>query len=269
MTSYDDYNRIDAVRWSSLKRMSTSPLHYWHGLTTERPDAAHFRIGTAVHTFVLEPDTFTSRVVCYRDGVRRGKAWEAFKADNEGRLILSVDEYDRALGAGSAVLAHPAAGQHLAAGLREATLTWTDDATGLKCKARVDHCGSSLVDLKTTANLDGRLFAASAVRLGYLGQLAFYLDGLKANGVAVHDEPLLIAVESSKPHDVVPYRFRADVVDYGREEYQTLMVKLKGCMERNEWPGRAQDVVDFQLPNWVLAGDDGLELVIDGESVAI
>ncbi len=267
--NFDDYRAIDAVNWSSLKVIRISPKHYQHARTAGRTDAPFFRVGRACHAFILEPDDFARNYVCYSDGHRRGKAWDAFQAEHEGKTILNQDEWTRALGAATAVMDHPVARSFLAAGLREATFTWTDPDTNLVCKGRIDHAGSHLVDLKSTANLDPRMFASAAARLGYVGQVAFYLDGLRANAIAVRDEPVLIAVESSPPHDVVAYRVPVDVVEQGRAEYKQMLALLQDCRERDYWPGRSDDLVDLALPAWAVPYDDGLVLDVGGEAFGV
>ena len=252
--TYDDYRKIDAVNWSSLKSIGVSPLQYWHDLHHPRPDAAHFRIGQALHAHILEPETFASRF--WRQEKQTGKgsrlAMAAAKshASAAGVTVLSEAEYDAAFGSAAAVLANPHASALLSRGLKEAVLRWTDAETGLDCKARVDHAGKCLIDLKSAARIDPRRFASAAISLGYHCQLAFYEDGLRANGIEPADVPHLIVVESSMPHDVLVYRMPPHVIETGRHEYKTLLAKLKHCRETNHWPGRAEAPIDFVMPAW-------------------
>jgi hypothetical protein len=265
-----EYAAIPAVRWSRLKVMKISPMHYKYALEAPPPatEPPFFRIGRGVHCFVLEADTFPERFVCYR-GRRAGKAWDAFQEENACRTILNESEFDTVLGAATAVLTHPVAAEYLHAGLKEATVTWTDAETGMDCKARVDHCGERLVDLKTTANLDLRMFPAAVARLGYREQLAFYSDGLTANGLSLVGDPAIIAVESRPPFDVVVFDVSADDIEIGRKEYRRLLQHLKHCLATDTWPGRAPDPIPLVMPAWAQPYDDGLELVIGEESLRV
>lgn len=263
--TYNEYRAIDAVNWSSLKVMGVSPLQYWHELNTPREDASHFRIGLAIHAIVLEPSTVKSAFAIYEDGNRRGKKWDAFKAEHAGLHILTEPEWSAALGSAAAVMANPHASALLKRGLKEAVLQWTDEETGLACKARVDHAGRSLIDLKSSRPVSQRSFAAAAARLGYHGQFAFYEDGLRANGIEPADAPHMIVVHSEMPHDVVVYRMGPQVIDTGRQEYRALLEKLKRCRETNQWPGAAPDgPVDFVLPAWATMDDEEAALTIGG-----
>lgn len=264
--TYEEYSRIPANNWSRIKVLDVSPMQYRHELQNPPEEIGYFRVGRAIHGFILEQDTFKDRFVCYKGGVRRGKEWEAFKAQHAGRTHLNLDEWTRAIGAATALLAHPVASGYLMTGLREQALTWDDEETNLPCKGRVDHCGTHLVDIKSTATIDRRLFAAACARLGYHAQLAFYLDGLRANGVAVHPEPILIAVQSEAPHDVVTYRLPDHVVQAGREKYRRLLRLLRECLETDTWPGIApEEEVALDLPEWAYNMSDGaVELTMGG-----
>jgi exodeoxyribonuclease VIII len=251
-----DYFAIEAINWSRLKLLRLSPKHFQHALTTTREDSAPLRIGRAVHAFLLDPDEFVRSFVCYKDGIRRGRAWDDFCALHAGKTILNEAEWTQALGTATAVDQDERAHGYLAHGLKEAGMTWTDEETGLLCKARVDFAGERLVDLKSTGRIEPRQFMQQSATLGYHGQLAFYQDGLRANGIDVDPEPILIAVESVLPHDVVVSRVPEHVVQAGREEYQRLLRLYKDCTARDSWPGCGADILELTLPAWAAPLDD-------------
>lgn len=263
----EEYEGIQAVRWSTLRVLRVSPLHYRHALRSERPETAAMRIGRAIHAFILEPDTFHDRFVCYR-GQRRGKDWTGFASDHESKTILTEVEWKRAIGAGAAVHGHPCALSYLAGGVQEHVLTWTDQETGIACKGRVDSAGEWLVDLKTTTVIEPRRFGSHAARLGVHGQLSFYLDGCRANDILVRDEPRIVVVQSEPPHDVVVYRVSRHVVDAGRDLYRELLGELKECRESGAWPGVSPDEIELIPPDWIYQ-DEPLELTIGGEAMEL
>lgn len=267
--SYADYSKIDAINWSRLKVIGVSPLQFIWERDNPRPETGYLRIGRAVHAYLLEPATFKERFAKF-DGTRRGKAWDATKAHAEsgGITLLSEDEFAAAIGCAAAVLANPHASEILKRGLKEATFTWKDEVTGLECKGRIDHVGKHLVDLKTAARMNQRVFASAAARLGYHSQLAFYRDGLEANGLDVSGDPFLIAVQSEMPHDVITYRLPPPVIEAGRTEYRRLLEKLAECRRTNQWPGAAPDgPVSFELPAWAYLDDEALELTMGGVAI--
>jgi len=261
-----EYAAIDAINWSRLKAIAVSPLQFQYEQMNPRDEAGFLRIGRAVHAHILEPLTFRDRFVVHQ-GTRRGKAWDAIEshARAAGVTVLSEDEAEAAFGAAAAVLANPYAAEYLARGFKEAAFTWTDEETGLACKGRTDHAGRHLVEIKTAARMARRVFAAAAARLGYHSQLAYYHDGLAANGITVDAEPIIIAVQSEMPHDVVVYKLPPHVIEAGRSEYRRLLRLLKECRETNTWPGAAPDgPVTFELPAWATMDDEEVALTMGG-----
>lgn len=266
-----EYNAIDAVRSSELVELAKSPKHYAHRKTSPLADTPEFRIGRAVHCYVLEPHAFDQRFVCYREDKAKGEGsrtrWQNFKAEAEatGKTILDVAEHDRAIGAATALLSHPVASQYLLGGLKEHTLTWTDKATGLRCKARIDQAARHLTEVKTARYVDHRRFAAAVASLGYHVRLAMYLDGARQNKLKLDPDPIVLAVESLPPFDVACYRLGPFVMDEGRAEYRRLLGLLKSCLDSNVWPGVCpDDVIDLELPVWAQREEEDVELVLPG-----
>ena len=264
--SFQEYSSVRAVNWSCLKEMSRSPLHYAHRLTRPRDDTPAMRFGRACHTAVLEPDRFPLEYVVF-DGARRaGKEWDAFAAVNSARTILKADEYQTALALRDAVHAHPVAGQLLASGLPELSLQWTDAATGLPCKARIDWWDDStlaLTDLKTTKDVQARVFGHLAARLGYHGQVAFYRAGVKAV-YGCEATVRIVAAEAEAPHDVAVFGIDDDCLYAGEEEVKRLLQLVAECRESGVWPGRYPEEVPLELPTWVFPDDETSGLMVAG-----
>jgi hypothetical protein len=211
------------------------------------------RLGRAVHTSVLEPDAFALTHTVWRGGVRRGKEWDAFTAANDDKDILTEDEYARCVAIRDAVRANPAAASLLKGAETEVTLTWTDTATGIACKARADIITRDgiVADLKTTTDIEPRAFSRTVANYKYHSQLAHYMNGVAARDGMVAGA-VLIAVESEGPFDVCCYELDEDAVWVGQEEVAELLAKLKQCQETDSWPGRFDGVVPLALPAWCL-----------------
>jgi exodeoxyribonuclease VIII len=269
--TFATYAMVDGVNWSTLKHMARSPLHYQHALAVEREDNTAMAMGRATHTAVLEPHRLATDYAVF-DGERRaGKAWEAFKEENAGRTILKREEYDRCLAMRDAVRGHALASAYLERGQGEKTITWTDPATKVVCKARLDWVAESIaavVDLKTTGNVDAEKFQRLAYGMGYFTQLAWYRDGLAyATGQVLPG--VLIAVEAKAPHDVLVSEIDEDSMYAGTEQYQDLLRKVVACRESGVWPGRYPDKQMLRMPSWAFEDEEdatGLDLVIHGHN---
>lgn len=265
--SFDDYCAIDAVNWSSLKHLSPkhggSPLRYQHALKTESADTAARALGRAAHTLTFEPDRFDLDYAVWTEGDRRGKAWLDFKAANGDRTILKADEADTARAIADAVRSSPAVAPYLDGGEYERTVLWHDPTTGLKCKARLDWINPrrrALVDLKTTVSIEARRFGLIAARLGYPCQVAHYFEAC-VNGLGwTPDECVIVAVESSAPHDVGVFVLDDDALTYGSEIVAELLSELAARRKSGRWPGLYRDEPQrLELPAYLFEDDGDLE----------
>jgi hypothetical protein len=252
--SFEEYMALDAVNWSSLKHLRVSPKHYRHALKHQRKDTAALKLGRAVHTAVFESDRLVRDYVLWDGGDRRGKAWTDFKAVNEGqfgRTILKVEEYERACAIRDAVRAHPLVPPLLAGGQAEHAIQWTDEKSGLACKARLDMLSPlAVLDLKTSRHaVDARLFASGAWGMGYFHQLAFYARGARA--VTGKELPaVLIAVENTAPFDVCVYEVDEDDLWLAGEEVDRLLALLVECRASGLWPGVGESAQVLAAPRW-------------------
>lgn len=61
-----------------------------------------FDVGTYFHTSILEPHLISKEIAVYK-GIRRGKEWDAFKAANAGKTIITENEMEVAEGLVKAV----------------------------------------------------------------------------------------------------------------------------------------------------------------------
>jgi len=257
--NFTDYRTLPGVNASSLKAMAVSPLHYHHGLTHDRPDSPAMAKGRAVHTACLEPLEFPRRYVVY-DGTRRGKDWTAFKdaADQNGSEVLTAAEYDDVVATAGSVRSHPVASRYLAAGHAEQTVQWTDEPTGLSCKARLDFIQAdalTVVDLKTSRDIGDRSFGRTMHDLLYHVQASHYLAGMQA----VTDKDwsfVFVAVESNPPHDVRCGNLSEDALYAGEQERRRLLELVADCTASGNWPGAFPDESEFDLPEWYYAAGE-------------
>ena len=266
-TTHNEYAAIDAVNWSTLRAALDSALAYSHRLANPPAETDAMRLGRATHTAVFEPDRLLHEYVIWTGGRRQGNEWEQFKAMHAAQTILRPDEYDCAVAIRDAVRGHKPAAALLRSGMAECTLTWTDEETGLACKARLDWLSDKvLADLKTTRSIDGREFGRHAAAMRYHGQFGFACMGLRANGIEVPVK--IIAVENEPPHDVCVFHLDEEVLWAGEDKARAALDLVAECRKRRRWPGRYTEEQKLVLPPWEYPGidDESLGLVIGGVS---
>lgn len=260
-----EYHAWDAASNSRLNVLQRSAAHLRHEIGHPSPPSDAQVLGDAVHYAVLQPDLFGVRYACAPECDRRTKAgketWEAFAAENVGRTVLKRDDHTLCLALRDAVRAHPLARSLLAAAAahREVSLVWTDEESGVTCKARADLAAPAaaiVADLKTTTDASPGAFGRSVFNFGYHRQAAHYMNGFRALGIDVSDF-LFIAVEKSPPHCVAVYRIDDDALEAGRHQLRGLLKRYHACTTSGAYPGYGDDILSLSLPAWAYSQLDG------------
>jgi hypothetical protein len=260
--SYREYVDVPGVRFSDLKEMRISPLHYRVRSQVEHPDTPSTILGRAVHAAVFEPELFEAEyVVCDLD--RRTKAWKEFREENDPEKILKPSERDNVLRIADAVHANPAAAEVLALpGQAEQVVTWIDPETGIARKARMDWATPPdlhiVTDLKTAADISDNGFGRAAGRYCYHGQLVDYAGGLEVETGVPYDA-LIIAVENTDVADVRVIEIVGAELDSGRQLVRALHDRLAECLETDTWPGQFSGRGKLSMMPWDLWDDDKFE----------
>lgn len=253
--TFAEYAALPGWSWSVIKHAALSPLAVQYARTHPGKDTATRAKLRAVHALVLEPHRFADEFSVY-DGIRRGKAYDAHREQHPRTAVLNPSEMDEIRAAADAIHRHPAVARLLAEGQGEVSVTWTDRATGLPCKGRIDWLNPKrgFVDLKTSGTVHERRVGALSVRNQWHGQLAHYADGLRANGI---DLPAwLITAEGKDANDVAVWEVDDGVPDGGlhigatiRAEYLAIIAR---CVAEDDWPGRHPHPQPLTLPTYAL-----------------
>lgn len=279
--NFDEYLKIKAVNSTALKAGLVSPKHMLHSVTHGLDDNDTLREGRAIHTAVLEPMDFLRSYALMpetwpsgKKATRAGQHWAAFQEANQGKTILTRNQYETALGVRDAVMRDKWCRDHLVGCATEQSFQWVDDETGLACKARLDAVGDGyFIDLKKAARPGPFPFGRQAGNLGYHVQCAFYERALVESRGGSWPCWLLV-VEPVPPFDIIPYRVEGDTLETGRAEMRRLLNTYAACMQSGEWPGIALATkpdgggeLSLEIPSYLLGEDE--ELIIDGEAVAV
>lgn len=248
---------------SGLDVLSRSPLHYWAkyldpNREPTEPTAA-MRLGTAIHTAVLEPDEFAHRHHVAPQVDRRTKdgkaAWEEAVAAAEaaGAELISAADAEVCRRIAAQVREHPTARKVFATGEAEMSCYWTDRETGVLCKCRPDWLSLPMVvDLKSTDDASRDGFMRSAWNWRYHVQAAWYMDGIEqATGQRV-DAFVFGAFEKSAPHACAFYFADQAMLEIGRAEYRRLLRIYADCLAADKWPGYDTAVTALTVPTWAL-----------------
>jgi hypothetical protein len=256
-TYHKDSTRIGK---SGLDLVHRSPAHYYAKYLDpnrewEEPTPALI-LGSAVHCAVFESEKFSQQfavapVIDKRSNAGKA-AWADFQSANQGKQLLTSEQFDTCMKMKAAVHAHPTAKLLLEGGVAEQRIDWLEPHTLAKCKSKLDWQSDNgfIVDLKTTEDAGPTGFAKSIANYRYHVQGAFYLDAYQEKYGQPARGFIFIAVEKTPPFAVALYYLTQEDIDFGRMEYLADLEVYLRCLRNNEWPAYGTEVKPISLPAW-------------------
>lgn len=212
-------------------------------------------LGDAFHTMVLEPEHADRIVTAHGAGNRNANAYKSAVEKNPDGIVILPDEAERAMGMLKALREHPEARRLLfdEPGVSEVSVKWTEDPSGLKCKARFDRVLRDhpiVVDLKTAKSVEEHELASSAANFGYHTQASWYCRAFKE----LHGESpefVFVSVCSEWPHEVVVWDLDITSRITAELRISRALQQLVECRESGQWMSRAErGVFCVSLPKW-------------------
>lgn len=241
------------VSVSGLKQILRSPAHFRAYLDGERKETPAMFFGTALHTRLLEPDVFDAEYVTAPASDKRTSEYKEFQLANANKRILTAEQMAILDGIARSVQGHVSLSTLLRAGLKEHTIIWQDEETGIWLKIRPDCLCAGLdvgtcLDLKSTEDASASEFVRSCVNYDYDLQSAVYLDGLQKAFCRDFDF-CFGAIEKSEPFGVALYGAPEEMLLRGQRRFRQALRALKHCRETDEWPSY-QPQGDYELLDW-------------------
>lgn len=155
---------------------------------------------------------------------KAGKKWADFESSHPpGTLFAKPGEatpVDELKEVWANVTANTDCCYWLNEGEKEREFYWTDEATGIKCRCKLDvwlAADLEIVDWKTTKAGSRYAFKRECYQRNYFERLAFYRRGVAAN-LGIDREQLSIsvgAIENNGSYRVTPYRINPHLVEAG------------------------------------------------------
>jgi len=238
------------LSYSSLKQFAISPSHFLAYKKRTFKSTPSMTLGTAVHTLVLEPETFEDRYYVMPDDIRRGtnafKEHEALAASRGDEVeILKKKDLLPIRAMRDNILDHPKASFLLSrCHTFEQRRAWKFN--GLDFHGFVDAEGDDcIVDLKTTQDASMKKFSRSVVDFKYYWQAALYCA---ATGYSKRF--FVIAVENTAPFNVAVYEIGKEFIDVAIAQI------IDATNDFKKWDGMpmsySKDVEMLTPPSWML-----------------
>ncbi len=197
-------------------------------------------------SFVVEPDDQNNRT-------KIGKTWRA-EQEEAGLTIVKKVDYEIALAMLQAINAHPFARAAFMNGTPEQSLFWQDEEFDIWRRCRLDWLpaagGVIFTDYKSALSAHPDAVSKTMTNYGYAQQAAWYIDGVKALGLAENPAFVFVFQEKTPPYLVTVAQPSDAAVGWGRILNRKAMAIFAECLVKDEWPGYAQDIITVDLPGW-------------------
>ena len=266
-----DYYANQALSHSKLSCLAQNPMEFRMRYVDDPPslppkESDAFAFGHAVHCLALEPESFSDRFFVLPKIDRRTKEGKLqamiFERDNEGKIVLTLEEYQDAIACVQALNNH-AEFATIMAQPKRVEVPFEFDLFGHKFKAKPDCIVDSMkliVDIKTTDDASPHKWQWSAVDYGYHRQAWIYQGAIELSHA--NKEPatesyrfIFAVVEKPKPSTrgipptVALYEFDSDTMRMGCEDTFALVREYEHRMETNNWQQPySSGIVPMRLP---------------------
>jgi hypothetical protein len=233
-----EYRALPRLSYSGVKEMRKGPAYYQHYICTPSEDTEDRRMYKAMHMLLGEPERAESMIKVI-DGVRRGAVKEQVAAEEaQGFLVLKSDTYDNARKVADFCREHSLVKNVLANGIGEQSLLWTDEETGVECKARTDWLvdGEIIFDFKGFDNLSVYDIEKQIRRMKYHWQAGFYTEGLTAITGQDRWQFVNLFIRTEKPYDIRAVTLPREKILEARSLYRPYIAQYAECTKSGIWP---------------------------------
>lgn len=242
------YRSLPQLNASKFKEFFTSPLHFKN---QKAPDETEeMRIGTAVHTLLLEPNNFHKTIAYAPIGLDRRKTsdkliWEDFCARSNGKTVMKGESAEVVEGCVNAISNNTTAVNIISKADKEQVIV--AELEGVDCKGKLDlvcvDCGI-LADIKTTsggATLSDFTYEMQDRR--YWVQMAFYT--LLAEKMYNKKFTFkFIVVEKKAPYGVAVVTISDNLMEACKKKVSLGLVNMQLCLQHDQWAGLQDYSVD-------------------------
>lgn len=250
------YHGAQGYSRSALLELDKSPYHFWYahlsGKKLPFTETSDMKIGSVVHTLLLEPNKFEEEFAVapnINKRTNKGKEeWAEFEMAASGKIVMSNQEYERAMAIVNGLKVHGIVNDIVLDAKIEQSIFWTDKETGLQFKCRPDVWHDNfIVDVKTAKNVEHDLFARSALDSGYYVQAGMMFEALEVIGKPI-EKYLFLCAEKVEPYAPKIFVLDRMAVEFGIQHFQVYKKKLAYHLNLGEWPG--YEIENLRLPHY-------------------
>lgn len=222
-----------------------------------QPHNPIFDFGHAAHLHVLGAGA-PLVVVDAADWRTKDARAQRDQAYADGHTPILAAEYDQVIGMAKAVLEHPTAAAlfNPETGDPEQSAFWIDQPSGIWRRTRFDFLRTRttgrvvIPDYKTCASADPEHIQRAVHNYGYHQQAAWYLDTVRALGLAEDPAFVFVFQEKQAPYLVNVVQLDPIAERIGRDLNRQAIDIYADCQRTGRWPGYSDDIELISLPAW-------------------
>ena len=225
---------------------------------------SHFNIsaeakakGDGVHAATLEAEKDLLRRGTNRRGTKEWKELEA-NAYLDGKILLKDSEYDEVMLMAKSLMDSPTCSKFLKHPERICeSSVFALHPSGVKMRCRPDlyiERGGIACDVKTCVSVVPKKWLRDSMALAYPIQAAWYKIVLELAGLPVNEFHFL-CVQKSYPYTSQLYTVSDELMDWGIQQVNKVLLSIKEAQETNTWSTGWGDQVMMELPAY-LKGDE-------------
>lgn len=271
----DTYHAVGSpgVSKSDLDLINDEPFLYYatkiSGEAPKKERSSALDVGQMVHNALLEPEklvNYISDSEFLKLGSRATKAYkeavERFEQENPDKVLIKQDDYEQVMQMVNSAMSVDLVRELLSGGKAEQSYYWTNQDTGILCKARPDYVKignkSYVVEVKTTADISG--FERQIAKMRYHIQAVHFLEGIQQ---VTQCDPMelkyiMIAISKSYPYSPRIMMFDPSTLIFSEKLRIADLEVLKKCLNTRVFPRKCElknwgvaDVEKIKLPNYV------------------
>lgn len=241
---------------SSLKLYLKDPKEYHNKYILKLPREEKYKsaydFGSYIHSLILEPEKVEEEYAIFEGTARRGNVYKEFKAENEGKIILTRSQFLQAQTLLEAYTENDLAVSMIKEGNPEQTLCVELD--GMKIKVRADYLrAGEIIDVKTTSDPIDKFSAGKTVaRFDYDLSAALYVDACAKHFGTEFDFYFLFINKISNEIEVL--KASKKLLENGRRKYKKAIQLLLRAKKTGKY--FKEGIQEVDIPQWAVFNED-------------
>lgn len=238
---------------SGARLLLESPAKFRWQMDNPPPSTPTFDFGRLAHVMVLGEGSEVA-VVDARDWRSKAAREARDEAYIAGKIPALASEVQTAEAMREAVFANSVARTLLFRGKAEVSWYADDPETGIRLRARPDWLPDGdgrpmIVDYKTAASADPKVFGRKVFDFGYHIQAAWYVTVAELLGME-NAAFLFIVQEKAAPYLTSVCELDAEAFAAGKARMREAIRIYRDCTESGVWPGYGDLIHTLELPPW-------------------